>query len=287
MKARRTIPTTPPDVLNELPKFLPEYGFDIVRFDFDSGEHRVFEPAKEKRFIEVLAGYVGQHSKAFQSSKQADAVDKFVNKVRHAIAAYQHRRGKHPQFDRANAKTVLNEALDAVATAYNKLDCIAHWRELSHFLEQIYGRMGRQEQTQLEGSIAEATVREIERVERQLAAYREFSPWVMMGKLWHLKVVLALAAERIEFHPGDFQRDDIAQEFVNELALAWNSATGRLPTCSRPSRRSQKPSPFAALLAAINRGILDPELQSPNDFLEYGIKAVKWLKRVRSDRGAN
>jgi hypothetical protein len=62
------------------------------------------------------------------------------------------------------------------------------------------------------------------------------------------------------------------------MAFAWATGTGKLPTYSKPSRRSRNQSPFAALLTTINKQFFNTELQSQNDFRDHAIKSVKWLK---------
>jgi hypothetical protein len=87
-----------------------------------------------------------------------------------------------------------------------------------------------------------------------------------------------LATERVKFQPGDYQRKELVQNFVDELAFAWMCGTGRVPTYSKPSKRSKNPSPFAALLTAVN-GVLPNTLQSRNNFRDYAQRSVKRMRK--------
>jgi hypothetical protein len=109
--------------------------------------------------------------------------------------------------------------------------------------------------------------------------YSDFAPDQIALCLSHLETVLSLAAERVTFGPGDAQRDQIAQDFTDQLASAWRRATKTLPTCSRLTPHLKNPSPFALLLKTINQELLQDRHRSKNDFLEYGIKSVRGLRQ--------
>jgi hypothetical protein len=109
--------------------------------------------------------------------------------------------------------------------------------------------------------------------------YSDFAPDQIARRLSQLEAVVSLAAERVTFGPGDAQRDQIAQDFTDQLASAWYSATETLPTCSKPTPRLKNPSPFAHLLQTINQGLLKERHRSANNFHEYGIKSVKRLRQ--------
>jgi hypothetical protein len=115
-------------------------------------------------------------------------------------------------------------------------------------------------------------------------SYSDFAPDQIAWCLSQLETVLGLAAEQVTFGPGDAQRDQIAQDFTDQLASAWHSATERLPTCSRPTLRLKNCSPFARLLETINQELLEERHRSPNDFFEYGAKSVKRLRPSRHRR---
>src|SRR5262249_24297925 len=121
---------------------------------------------------------------------------------------------------------------------------------------------------------------ELRRRARLGRSYSDFAPDQIAGRLSQLETVVSLADDRVSFGPGDAQRDQIAQDFTDQLASAWHSATERKPTYSRPTRRLKNPSPFARLLETINQELLAERHRSPNDFFEYGAKAIKRLPQL-------
>ena len=110
--------------------------------------------------------------------------------------------------------------------------------------------------------------------------FSDFAPEQIAWRLSQLERVVSLAAEQVTFGPGDAQRDQIAQDFSDQLASAWRQATETWPTCSRPTPRLKNPSPFARLLETINQEVLEKRHRSPNNFLEYGIKSVKRFRQL-------
>jgi len=112
-------------------------------------------------------------------------------------------------------------------------------------------------------------------------SYSQFAPDQIAWRLSQLETVVSLADERVTFGPGDAQRDQIAQDFTDQLASAWHSATGRNPTYSRSTPR---PSPFARLLETINQRLLNKRHQSPNNFSGYGAQATKRLPSAKPRR---
>ena len=126
---------------------------------------------------------------------------------------------------------------------------------------------------------------EFRRGARLRRSYSDFAPDNIAWHLRQLERIVNLAAERVTFRgPGDAQRDPIAQGFTDQLASAWHSATGRKPTCSRPTPRLKNPSPFAQLLETINQELLRECHRRPNNFLEFGVKSVKRLRPSRRRR---
>jgi hypothetical protein len=121
---------------------------------------------------------------------------------------------------------------------------------------------------------------ELRRKAELARSYSDFAPDQIAWRISHLETVVSLADERVSFGPGDAQRDQIAQDFTDQLASAWHSATGRKPTYSRPTPRLKNRSPFARLLETINQTLLKERHRSPNDFFEYGAKAIKRLRQL-------
>ena len=88
------------------------------------------------------------------------------------------------------------------------------------------------------------------------------------------ETLITLAIEKVEFQPGDFQRDEIVREFADAMVFAWMSATGAVPTISK-----SRPLPFQQLLATINREILRPEVRHKTDFRSAAVLAAERARR--------
>jgi len=285
---------TDPKALRSLPQFHPDRSFDVESMDLDTGDYHLFPPAVETEIIKILSRCVQPYVRVVEWNGKPTGLDRFLHNALRTIATYVSQRGRGPMFDRIKAKAVLLKADKTVLAAITALTEISMWRELSHYLEQLYLGAQPHERPKSETPArhkptASAVNRAIGQADQQLATYLAFSPWTVVGRLSNLEPVLTLAVERIGFQPGDFQRDDIAQEFIDEMVVAWISATGGLPTYSKASPRSRSPSPFAALLMTVNAGILRKDLRSPNDFREYAAKSIKQMKErfpeLRTVRG--
>src|SRR5262249_20878507 len=111
-------------------------------------------------------------------------------------------------------------------------------------------------------------------------SYSDFAPDQIARRLSQLETIVNLATERVALSPGEAKRDQIAQDFTDQLASAWLSATGRWPTYSRPTPRLKNPSLFARLLETINQRLLKKRHRSPNNFSEYGAKARNRLRQL-------
>jgi hypothetical protein len=212
----------------------------------------------------------------------------FLNDAKRAIAGYVGAR--ETEYDRRKAKKLLTETLTSLETTRRKLQEIAGWPELSNYLKRVYRDAPRWRRNR--NRIAAPTERpepssareQVEQARQRTAAldrsYSDFAPDQIACCLSQLETVLGLAAEQVTFGPGDAQRDQIAQDFTDQLASAWLRATKTSPTCSRPTPRLKNPSPFALLLKTINQELLQDRHRSTNDFLEYGIKSVKRVRQL-------
>jgi hypothetical protein len=183
----------------------------------------------------------------------------------------------------------LTETWTNLETARRKLQEIAGWPELSNYLKLRVYRDATPteafETQQTEFSFDELELSsQVEQARQRTAAldksYSQFAPDRIAWCLSRLETVLSLAAERVTFGPGDVQRDRIAQDFTDQLASAWHSATERLPTYSKTTQRLKHRSPFTRLLETINQELLRERHRSPNSFLEYGVKSVKRLRQL-------
>jgi hypothetical protein len=227
-------------------------------------------------------------------------LEPFLNDAKRAIAGYVGAR--ETEYNRRKAKELLSATSIDLETTKRKLQKIAQWPELSNYLKRLHRdataeqpqpSSGEQpqpssgEQPQHRDATAEQPQPSSEeQVEQELQrradldkGYSQFAPEQIAWRLSQLETIVNLAAERVTFGPGDAQRDQIAQDFTDQLASAWHSATERVPTCSRPMQRLKNPSPFARLLETINQRLLKECHRSPNNFFEYGVKAIKRLRQ--------
>jgi hypothetical protein len=251
-----------------------------------------------QRIDDVLSKFMTPHI------RDARKLQPFLNDAKRAIAGYVGAR--ETEYDRRKAKTLLTETLTNLETARRKLQEIAGWPELSNYLKRVhrdalgFGHLGPAERHLAEATLSEqpqaSSRKQVKQELRRRADldrnYSDFAPDQIARRLSQLETVVSLADERVTLGRGDAQRDQIAQDFTDQLASAWHSATDGNPTCSRPTPRLKKPSPFARLLETINQRLLNKRHKSPNDFFEYGAKAIKRLpsakpaKRRRSRRHA-
>jgi hypothetical protein len=260
--------------------------------------------------------------------RDATKLEPFLKDAKRAIAGYVGAR--ETEYDRRKAKKLLSATSIALETTKRKLQEIARWSELSSYLKRLHRDAGLEEQSQASsrkqtseplnqssvdqqpvelpclgaaGAQQTAAAAEnlllLDEVRQELRRradldrnYSDFAPDQIAWRLSQLETIVSLADERVTFGPGDAQQDKIAQDFTDQLASAWHSASERNPTCSRRTSRLKKPSPFARLLETINQRLLKERHRSPNNFFEYGVKAIKRLpsakpaKRRRSRRHA-
>ena len=243
---------TDPKVLKSLPQFQPDMGFDIDHVDFATGEYRAFPAARYNELVKILEGCVRPHLQNFKQEERQSRLDRFLKTAVRAVAIYEYQRKEQASFDRAAGRKLVLAAHQASLNAGNLLQQIAANRNLTSFLKRLF-------------------------VSKRVTA-SSLDPAAVADQLSRLEPLLMLAAERLTFQAGDKQRDDIARNFTYEMTHAWMSATGTVPTYAKPSPRSRKPSPFAMLLASINRGFLPADFQSKNDFRDYAIASIKQLK---------
>jgi hypothetical protein len=230
------------------------------------------QKTREKQIDDVLSKFM-----APPYIRDATKLQPFLKDAKRAIAAYEGAR--ETKYDRPDAKRLLTETLTSLETARRKLQEIAWWPELSKYLKDVY-----RDAIPTERPEPSSSREQVEQARQRTAAldrsYSQFAPNQIVWCLSHLETVLSLAAEQVTFGPGDAQRDRIAQDFADQLASAWHSATERLPTYSRPTPRLKNCSPFARLLETINQEVLEKRHRSPNNFLEYGIKSVKRFRQL-------
>ena len=199
-----------------------------------------------------------------------------------AIARFEHRRGNEVNFDRGIAKEALKRAVGMVLDTRRALEQIARNRELSKFLEKVFVTdiRGNDAQKMKPGRSITSAFRRSSGV---LEAYRKIAPQALADHLMSLEPILTIAVERVEFQPGDFQRDDIAQDLCDDLALAWISGTAKLPTFSKPHPRLRNKSGFAELLSLVNNSIIEPQFKHKADFRNYGVNSRNKMRKKFPD----
>jgi hypothetical protein len=266
-------PKTTADYLARLPQFDPRpIPFADFQEECPRGEPQEVGPqnTREKRIDDVLSKFMAPYI------RDATKLKPFLNDAKRAIAAYVGSR--ETEYDRRKAKKLLSATSIDLETTKRRLQEIDQWPELSNYLKRLYRDAS---EWPWKHKIKMATSpRLAKRSQRRRKAdlgrsYSDFAPAQTAWRLSQLETVVSLADERVTFGPGDAQRDQIAQDFTDQLASAWHSATKTLPTCSKPTPRLKNPSPFARLLETINQKLLKDRHRSPNNFFEYGIKSVK------------
>jgi hypothetical protein len=224
----------------------------------------------KQRIDDVLSKFMAPYI------RNATKLKPFLNDAKRAIAAYVGAR--ETEYDRGKAKELLSATSIALETTKRKLQEIARWPELSNYLKRLHRDSTPTERP--EPSSQEQVEKELQRRADLDKSYSQFTPDQIRLRISRFETLVSIAAERVTFGPGDAQRDQIAQDFTDQLASAWHSATEMLPTCSRPTPRLKNPSPFAHLLKTINQELLEAHHRSANDFLEYGVKSVKRVRQL-------
>jgi hypothetical protein len=273
-------PRSSTERLAELPQFKPDHTIPYHHIDFDNGNHTIFSPERTDKIKSALVNFISVYVRSVNWEGKLTGIDRFVNNAMRAIAQYERRKSNMAKFDRQYAKDTLRATVDKILDASRALERIAANNELAHFLEQIFVTLMKDFHRETARKLtARALTASLRRSERWRKNYQEFAPHMMAARLMRLEQVLTAAAERVELRPGDFQRDEIAQELCNELAFAWISGTGQLPTFSESNSRLRNKSPFAELLSLINDSILDPRYRQESSFRTYGVKARDLMRK--------
>lgn len=270
------------------------------QFAPDESYSPLYPKDREDEIKNVLTRCIRPRLQSVMFLDEQTSLDRFLRHAIHALAVYIHKSNSNRNFDRAQAACRLREAVGSVCTARERLESITGWPELTAFVESILVHAGktnrnrgaedeaRKEFNQSSPQIRiddreqqlRSLIRELRLHDKEREEFHKFSPQTLAAQLRRLEEVLMVAAERVKFQPGDYQRKDFVQKFVDEIAFAWICGTGQLPTYSKPSHRSRNQSPFADLLIAINGTILPDHIRSRNDFRDYGQNSVKLMKQM-------
>jgi hypothetical protein len=260
-------PPTQKEELEKLPQFEPDYC-----------ERPNFSSEREAQIRKLLADFIRVHVRSIEWDGELTGMDRFIENAVLAIASFEYRRGIEVNFDRRIAKEALKLAVGRVLDTRRALEQVARNRELSKFLEDIFV-------TDIRGNDAQETKRgrsrtsAFRRSRGVLEAYRKIAPQALADHLMSLEPILTIAVERVEYQSGDFQRDKIAQDLCDDLALAWISGTGRLPTFSKPNPRLRNKSGFAELLSLVNNSIIEPQFKHKADFRNYGVNSRNKMRK--------
>src|SRR5262245_5417153 len=277
---RRLYPApTPSNYLARLPQFEPrpipfadlqEYDIQVQR---EQGIGEAGLPrARKQRIDDVLSKFMAPYI------RDATKREPFLKDAKRAIAGYVGAR--ETEYNRRKAKKLLSATSIALETTKQKLQEIARWPELANYLKRLHRDATLAEQPK--PSSQKQVKQELRRRARLGRSYSDFAPDQIAWRISQLETVVSLADEKVSFGPGDARRDQIAQDFTDQLASAWHSATETLPTCSKPGRKS--PSLFPRLLETINQRLLKERHQSPNNFFEHGAKAIRRLPSAKPRR---
>jgi hypothetical protein len=201
------------------------------------------------------------------------------------IATYESRSLRNHTYDRRRAIKLLKEERRALRAFQRTLQRTVEWKELDRYLELLFvadrqqkkrqhdEREGRRPDAKL---TVPALLRRRKVADRYRKEFRSRSLGELLSRLKFCETLISLALEKLEFQPGDFQRDEIVREFPDAMVFAWMSATGDVPTISK-----SKPLPFQLLLARVNRDILKPEIRHRTDFRYPAVCAVNRARKAR------
>ena len=294
MADRKSVPPpTSKERLDKLPQFEPGYSITYHEVDFQKGGRLLFPPEREQQIRLALSGFIDAHVKSVEWQGKPTSGDRFIKNAMRAIATFEQRRAAQPNFDRRAVKETLKRTVDRILDTCQQLEHIATNRQLSQFLKSIFVSTADRKNTARERlADKQALSAELKQSEKLFKLYREISPRALSAQLMKLEPILTLAAERVELQAGDFQRDEIAQEFCNELAYAWISGTGKIPTVSELNSKSRETSAFLRLLDLVNDNI-DQIFRHRTAFRNYGANARDKMRqeypelapKVRKPRG--
>ncbi len=270
---------TPRSDLDRLPQFEPDRAFNL-----DETRERVlpfFSETRARQIQHVLASAMKGHLRDADLRGEPTSLKRFLGNAMLAIARYERRSLKNAAYDRRRAIKLLKEERRSNCALQRTLE--RQWKELDRYLEQLFVADRQQKRRQHDEREdrrpdAKLTVRALLR-RRKLAdqyrkEYRSKSLGELLNRLKFRETLITLAIEKVEFQPGDFQREEIVREFADAMVFAWMSATGAVPTISK-----SRPLPFQQLLATINREILRPEIRHKTDFRYPAVLAAERARR--------
>ena len=280
-RAKPSRPRTPQSDLDRLPQFEPDHTFRLNETQHESV--LPFPESRARQIRGVLSSAMKDHVREACFHGKPTSLERFLDNAMLAIATYESRSLRRCTYDRRRASRLVKELRDALWALQRALERTVEWKQLDRYLESLFVAARKQKKRQHEehaigrrpdaklsvGALLEA----LELGDRYQEQFRARRPGELLNRLQFLEPLLALAVEKLEFQPGDFQRDEIVREFVDTMMFAWMSATGVRPTYSKSKSR---PSPFQRLLATINQEISN---------LRSGRRRTSGLLRFLPSRG--
>jgi hypothetical protein len=279
--AKAARPRTPRTELDRLPKFEPDH---TLRSD-ECQHVRVlpFPESRARHVRDVLSSAMKAHVRKAFFQGEPTSLKRFLGNAMLAIATYESRSFRRRTYDRGRARKLVKGANDALYALRRMLERTVEWKQLDRYLESLFvadRQQKKRQHDQREGRRSDAKLssrallRRLKLCDRYRAVFRASSPRQLLKRLKLLERLLILALEKLEFQPGDFQRNEIAGEFADAMVYAWMSATGTVPTISK-----SKPLAFQRLLATINRDILETELRHRTDFRSPAVLAAERARK--------
>jgi hypothetical protein len=218
-------PKTTADYLARLPQFeprpIPLFEPRPIPFADLIGQEYAVEVQREQLIDDVLSKFMAPYI------HDATKLKPFLKDAKRAIAGYVGAR--ETEYDRRKAKKLLSAASIALETTKRKLQEIDQWPELSSYLKRLHRdapriiwRGGREAglEEQPQASSRKQVKQQLRRRADLDRNYSDFAPNKIAWRLSQLETVVSLADERVTFGPGDAQRDQIAQDFTDQLASA-------------------------------------------------------------------
>jgi hypothetical protein len=277
-------PRTSRTDLDSLPQFEPDHTFRL-----EEGRHESALPFAESRIRQirdVLSWAMKDHVRQARFLGEPTSLERFLGNAMLAIATYESRSLRRRAYDRERAHSLLDKVHRALCAFQRALERTVEWKQLERYLESLFvadRKRHRRQHVAVAASgqpaamlrrHARELVRQRERADRYREQFGLRSPRAILKQVGLLEPLLTLALEKLEFQPGDAQRDEIVREFADAMVFAWKSATGAIPTISK-----SKPLPFQRLLATINREILEPEIRHRTDFQYPAVRAADMSRK--------
>ena len=215
---------TPRSDLDRLPQFEPDHTFRLDETQHESG--LPFPESRARQIRDVLSAAMKDHVRKARFQGKSTSLERFLGNAMLAIATYESRSLRRRAYDRGRASKLLKEVRVALWAFQRALERTVEWKQLDRYLESLFVADRKQNErqqwhTRQTGDPTRRLKRRVrallearKRADRYRAEFRSRSPRGILNQLEHLEALLTLALEKLEFQPGDVQRDEIAREFA-------------------------------------------------------------------------